>query len=155
MSRDNRRGVGRPSRSALQGLTKDVQPETCSRCARYVGRLTEGPDAASTPEGNRDLEEAICDDIEARHGSAASTPPSSVCIFQMCLEGLHCSCIRYGPPPNTVGGSRVVCGCPCHIGQDPDWKPSDADRMATYFAFEHGVDPRVEQIVEGQFDADA
>lgn len=75
----------------------------------------------------------------------------SVCIFKMCLDGLHLSCIRYGPPPNTIGGSRVVCGCACHLGQDPDWKPSDADRMATSFAFEFGVDPRVEQIVEGRF----
>lgn len=76
---------------------------------------------------------------------------TSVCIFKMCLDGFHQSCIRYGPPPTTMGGSRVVCGCSCHVGQDPDWKPSDADRMATYFAFEHGTDPRVDQIVEGRF----
>lgn len=75
----------------------------------------------------------------------------SVCIFEMCLNGLHESCIRYGPPPNTIGGTRVVCGCACHTGQDPDWKPSDADRMATFFAFEHGTDPRIDQIVGGEF----
>ena len=75
----------------------------------------------------------------------------SACIFSMCVQGLHGSCIRYGPLPTTYGGSRVVCACPCHIGQDPDWKPSDADRMATSFALQWGVDPRVEQIVEGKF----
>lgn len=77
-------------------------------------------------------------------------------IFGMCLEGLHISCIRYGPPPNTVGGTRVVCSCSCHAGQLPDdpaaWKASDADRMATYFAFAHGSDPRVDQLLDG-FDA--
>ena len=76
----------------------------------------------------------------------------SVCIFEMCVKGLHESCIRYGPLPTTYGGTRVVCGCSCHTGQDPDWKPSDADRMATYFAMEYGTDPRVEQIVEGRFE---
>lgn len=78
----------------------------------------------------------------------------SLVIFGYCLEGLHVSCIRYGPAPNTVGGTRVVCGCPCHTGQDPDWKPSDADRMATAMAFEYGVDPRVEQILDGEHKED-
>jgi hypothetical protein len=86
------------------------------------------------------------------HSSASSPAVApSVCIFTMCVQGFHQSCIHYGPPSNTVGGSRVVCGCSCHTGQDPDWKPSDADSMATYFAFEHGTDPRVDQIVDGEF----
>jgi hypothetical protein len=75
----------------------------------------------------------------------------SVVIFKYCAEGLHMSCVRYGPLPNTAGGSRVVCGCMCHTGQDPDWNPRDADRMALYMANEYGVDPRVDQIVEGVF----
>lgn len=72
-------------------------------------------------------------------------------LFKYCAEGLHVSCVRFGPLPTTAGGSRLECCCPCHIGSGHDslWKPSDADRMATYFAFEHGSDPRIEQIVEG------
>jgi hypothetical protein len=74
----------------------------------------------------------------------------TICIFDYCLQGLHISCIQYGPPPNTSEGSRVVCGCPCH-SKASEWKPSDADRMASYFLVEYGVDPRVDQIVEGKF----
>lgn len=73
-------------------------------------------------------------------------------IFKHCVEGLHVSCVRFGPLPNTLGGSRLECCCPCHTGSGHDslWKPRDADRMALYMAQEHGVDPRVDQIVEGQ-----
>ena len=87
----------------------------------------------------------------------------SVCIFKHCLEGLHVSCIKYGPPPNTVGGRRVVCACPCHTnGEDvnglwptadaPDWSEKDAVRMALGLVMQGGDDPRVKQIVEGRFE---
>ena len=77
----------------------------------------------------------------------------SAVIFGLCLQGFHQSCVKYGPPPNTAGGTRVVCSCSCHAGERHDdpaaWKPADADRMALYMALEHGEDPRVEQLLEG------
>jgi hypothetical protein len=78
----------------------------------------------------------------------------TVCIFDLCCKGFHESCIRFGPPPNTIGGKRVECGCSCHTSGENPWTARDADRMALYFAQEYGRDPRVDSIVEGRVTPD-